>query len=62
MPVIDVKFEFEYDTKGAVRYREVDDKGDMIRDNNNAKIGSLYIRKKVFGDKIPGRLTVKIDY
>lgn len=50
-----VKFALEYDTKGAVRFVEVDDKGNPKKtDNENAVIGTLYFRKK--GAKLNGNL------
>jgi hypothetical protein len=41
MALIDAKFKFEQETKGALRYREVDEKG---IEQAGAKIGSLYLR------------------
>jgi hypothetical protein len=40
-------FKLEQETKYAVRYQEVDEKGNS--EQMSAKIGSLYIRKTAFG-------------
>lgn len=42
---ITVKMKFEKETKGAVRYQEVDGNGDPVEISNGAVLGSLYIRK-----------------
>jgi hypothetical protein len=44
MPVIEVRFKLEKETKGALRYQEVDEKGEVI-EQAWAKIGTLYVRK-----------------
>ena len=54
-----VPFLLERETKGAVRYMEVDDKGKPIQED--FKIGILYVRKSAFGAKIPERLTITVD-
>ena len=46
MPVIEVRFKLEKETKGALRYQEVDEKGESL-----AKIGTLYVRKSAFERK-----------
>lgn len=54
-------FIFERETKGAVRYAEVDERGNIIADYNEYMIGILYIRKSALnGDGIPSSLTVTI--
>ena len=52
-------FQLERETKGAVRYMEVDDKDKPIQED--FKIGILYFRKSAFGAKIPERLTITVD-
>ena len=42
-----VRFKLEKETKGALRYQEVDDKGEPI-EQAWAKIGTFYIRKSAF--------------
>jgi hypothetical protein len=46
-PVVTAKFLLERETKGALRYQEVDDK-DQPLETVWAKIGTLYIRKTAF--------------
>jgi hypothetical protein len=53
-----LKFAFEKETKGAVRYQEVSDDGEPAF---AAQVGTLYIRKSALpGGKIPKALTVTI--
>jgi hypothetical protein len=47
MPIIEVGFKLEKETKGALRYQEVDEKGEVI-EQPWAKIGTLYVRKSAF--------------
>jgi hypothetical protein len=47
MALIEVRFKLEKETKGALRYQEVDDKGEVI-EQAWAKIGTLYMRKSAF--------------
>ena len=42
-----VRFKLEKETKGALRYQEVDDKDQPI-EQAWAKIGTFYIRKSAF--------------
>jgi len=42
-----VRFKLEKETKGALRYQEVDERGEPI-EPAWAKIGTLYIRKSAF--------------
>ncbi len=57
-----VRFKLEKETKGAVRYEEVDDKGAPI-EQVWAKIGTLYVRKTAFerGEKYPESLRVTVE-
>jgi hypothetical protein len=60
MSPIEAKFKFEQETKGAVRYQEVDEKGEP--EYMSPKIGSLYLRKSVFeGASFPQTLCVRIE-
>jgi hypothetical protein len=56
------EFVLERETKGALRYQEVDDKGQPV-ETVWAKIGTLYIRKTAFerGTEPPNRLTVTVE-
>jgi hypothetical protein len=46
MTEITLKFTFKEETKGAVRYQEVDDQGTPRKgDNDEAVVGPLYLRK-----------------
>jgi hypothetical protein len=60
MALIEAKFKFEQETKGALRYREVDERG---IEQAGAKIGSLYLRKSAFepGAAYPQTLRVIIE-
>jgi hypothetical protein len=62
MSVIEVRFKLEKETKGALRYQEVDDKGEVV-EQAWAKIGTLYIRKSAFerGAEFPRSLRVTVE-
>lgn len=55
-----VKFKFERSTKGAHRLQEINDKGKVLTTNDDAVIGSLYLRKDRVGEKAPDGATVTI--
>lgn len=56
-----ILFEKERETKGAVRYREVDNNGFPLTFENGARTGTLYLRKDVLGFKdAPLNLTVTV--
>ena len=61
MALIEARFKLEKETKGAVRYQEVDEKGEP--EHMSAKIGSLYIRKTALerGTSFPQILHVTIE-
>jgi hypothetical protein len=61
MALIEAKFKLEQETKGAVRYREVDEKGEP--EYMSAKIGSLYLRKTAFerGAVYPQSLRIIVE-
>ena len=49
-------------TKGAVRYSEVDARGDIITDYREAVIGTIYVRKSALnGDGVPHTISVTIN-
>jgi len=62
MATIDARFKLEKETKGALRYQEIDDKGEVI-EQAWAKIGTLYLRKSAFerGTLFPQILRVKVE-
>ena len=62
MPVIEVRFKLEKETKGLWGYQEVDEKGEVI-EQAWAKIGRLYVRKSAFerGTAFPQLLRVTIE-
>lgn len=57
-----VNFKFERSTKGAHRFQEVDSKGKVLTTNDDAVIGSLYLRKGKVGDDEPKgvEMTIKV--
>jgi len=62
-PSTSVTFVKEYETKGAVRYNELDVDGQTTLKPNDpyAKIGTLYIRKRMFnGSDAPNKIVVTI--
>jgi hypothetical protein len=62
MAVMEVRFRLEKETKGALRYQEVDEKGEAI-EQAWAKIGTLYVRKSAFerGAAFPQALRVTVE-
>jgi hypothetical protein len=62
MAQIEVWFKLEKETKGALRYQEVDEKGEII-EQAWSKIGTLYVRKSAFerGAAFPHRLHVTVE-
>jgi hypothetical protein len=58
---IKVKFKLDRETKGAVRYQEINDAGEP--ENVFHKIGTLYLRKTAFGqgNTIPKELSVTVE-
>jgi hypothetical protein len=62
LKTITVKFTLEKETPGAVRFKEVDESGEVI-EQAFCKIGTLYVRKTTFErGKYPKSLTVRIDF
>lgn len=56
-----VHFKIEKQTKGTLRFQEIDDTGAGV-DFQEAKIGVLYVRKTSFkGGKFPEMLKVSIE-
>jgi hypothetical protein len=56
-------FRFLNETPGALRYREIDDKGNHIkRDEEGALVGDLYLRKLAMEGVVPENIVVTLDY
>lgn len=55
-----VTFQIKNETKGAVRFEEVDATG-QVKDFATATIGSLYVRKSAIKGAIPQKLTVTVE-
>jgi len=55
-----IKMIKERETKGAIRYIEINTKGEIL-DRDKAKIGTLYFRKIAFGNTIPESITVTVE-
>lgn len=56
-----IKFRMERETKGAVRYEEINAKDEAV-EMADAKIGTLYVRKSAMGSEgIPTTLKVTIE-
>lgn len=62
MAKFEISFKFEKETPGALRYFEVDEKGEKI-EQAWSKIGSLYLRKSAFerGAEFPKTLRVTVE-
>lgn len=58
---ITAKFVLDRETKGAVRYQEVNDKGEP--ETVFHSIGTLYLRKTAFGrgNGLPREITVTVE-
>ena len=61
MPPITLTFQFETETKGAVRYIELDHHGAPIKRTTEAIVGRLYLRKTTFQGNWPAALRVTIE-
>lgn len=58
----ELEFKFERETKGAVRYFEVDDEGRKIDNIQDAVIGTIYIRKSALDGKVPDKIKLLLRY
>ena len=56
MPNKSAKFAKTKETKNTIKFDEVPEIGEP------AIIGSLYVQKYVFGDRIPEEIAVRIDF
>lgn len=52
----------EKETKGALRYAEVDERGSKLEIGSGAKIGALYIRKDAFESAAPKAISVTVNW
>ena len=50
----------ERETKGAVRYQEVDSDG-KVKTIEDYTIGTLYVRKSALEGKVPQKLTLTVE-
>lgn len=57
--MISVRLVLEHKTKGALRYREVDDAGQILA-IGVAKIGTIYVRKSALNGAEPEQITAVI--
>jgi hypothetical protein len=55
-----IEFVKEKETKGTVVYRETDSKGNIITNNRDCQIGSIYVQKcgEIKGD----RITIHVEH
>ncbi len=58
LDMFEIKMKLDKRTKGALRYREVDEEGNVLS-MQDAKIGTLYVRKGAFHSE-PESLTVSV--
>jgi|TARA_R100001530_G_scaffold63581_1_gene45713 hypothetical protein len=57
-----VLFEFERETKGAIRYREINpDTEEVVTIQNGASVGTIYIRKSALNGEVPMFLRMVLD-
>lgn len=56
-----VKFILERETKGALRFAEVNDDGCIIEGAENYKIGTLYVRKHAFKAPFPQAMVIQVE-
>lgn len=58
-----LSFAFEKETKGAVRYHEIDKSGKVLESPDEYVVGTLYVRKHVLdaATGIPKRLKLVIS-
>lgn len=61
MTTITAKFKLDRETKGAVRYQEVDDQGNP--ETVYHSVGTLYVRKTAFprGTAVPNEITLTLE-
>lgn len=57
--VLKVSFALEKETKGALRYAEIDTNG-KVKEYPNVVMGTIYLRKDALGGKKPNNLTIRI--
>jgi hypothetical protein len=59
---LEIRLKLEKETKGALRYQEVDEKGEPI-EQASAKVGTLYLRKSSIehGAPFPKALRVTVE-
>lgn len=58
--MISARFKFVTETKGAFRYAEVDEAGEVV-EMVNGKIGTLYLRKTALNGTRPEFLQIQVS-
>ncbi len=57
-----VTFARTKETPGAFRFTETDKDGNVLDQGSpELKMGSVYLRKSAFGDKVPNEITVTVS-
>jgi len=56
-----VTFKMEKETKGAVKYAELDDNGNVV-DYADALSGTLYLRKSALQGAVPSEIKVTVSW
>jgi hypothetical protein len=59
MEKLELKFNYEKETKNAIRYQE--ELGNKAYGGEDIAVGTLYVQKKVLGSPAPQRLKVIIE-
>lgn len=57
---VELAFEMTRETKNAVVYGELDDKGNLL-ETVDAKVGTIYLKKSITGENFPKTLRVTIE-
>jgi hypothetical protein len=58
-----VTMRLEKETKGAVKYQEIDDSGAPVTTSNErCAIGTLYVRKTALNGEIPQQIKVSLKW
>jgi hypothetical protein len=57
--MITAKFMFERETKGAIRYQEIDAAGEPLK-QDQAQIGTLYVRKTALNGEKPAFIEITL--
>lgn len=56
-----LQFLFRNETKGALRYQEVDENGrPLVKDTEGATVNTLYLRKSAMGGRKPKAIAMQL--